>query len=108
MGADTLIVEMNLSGEIGVVEVGEGLVGKALGEGGVAVGTGGDRAELCPLDSFGFRNISLLKIDVEGFNLLKIQKRHICQLRSASTPWQRRYMWDDYHARPPGIAWRLG
>ena len=58
---------MNPPREIGVVEKGRGFVGKALGEGGVAVGTGGDRAELRPLDSFGFRNVSLLKIDVEGF-----------------------------------------
>ena len=50
-----------------MVKVGEGRVGKALGEGGVAVGAGGDRAELRPLDSFGFQNVSLLKIDVEGF-----------------------------------------
>ena len=67
VGADTRIVEMNPPREIGVVEKGRGFVGKALGEGGVAVGAGGDRAELRPLDSFGFRNVSLLKIDVEGF-----------------------------------------
>ena len=67
VGADARIVEMNPPREIGVVEKGRGFVGKALGEGGVAVGTGGDRAELRPLDSFGFRNVSLLKIDVEGF-----------------------------------------
>ena len=68
VGAQTLIVEMNPPMEIGVVEAkGRAEVGKALGEGGVAVGAGGDRAELRPLDSFGFENVSLLKIDVEGF-----------------------------------------
>ena len=67
VGADTRIVEMNPPREIAVVDVKEGLVGKAMGEGGVAVGTGGDRAELRPLDSFGFQNVSVLKIDVEGF-----------------------------------------
>jgi hypothetical protein len=36
-------------------------------EGGTAVGKGGDKAELRPLDSFGFRNLSFIKIDVEGF-----------------------------------------
>ena len=36
-------------------------------EGGVAVGTGGDRVEMRTLDSFGFDNVSLVKIDVEGF-----------------------------------------
>jgi FkbM family methyltransferase len=36
-------------------------------EGGTAVGSGGDRAELRTLDSFGLENVSLLKVDVEGF-----------------------------------------
>jgi FkbM family methyltransferase len=36
-------------------------------EGGTGVGKGGDRAELRTLDSFGFKNVSLIKIDVEGF-----------------------------------------
>ena len=31
------------------------------------MGSGGDRAELRPLDRFGFQNVSLLKIDAEGF-----------------------------------------
>ena len=38
-------------------------------EGRVAVGKGGDRAELRTLDSFGFSDVSLIKIDVEGFEL---------------------------------------
>ena len=67
VGAETRIVEMNPPREIGVVEVGSGRVGRGLGEGGVAIGVGGDLAELRPLDSFGFRNVSVLKIDVEGF-----------------------------------------
>lgn len=70
VGAETRIVEMNPPREIGVVEASgreKATVGKALGEGGVAVGAGGDRAEMRPLDSFGFGNVSLLKIDVEGF-----------------------------------------
>jgi FkbM family methyltransferase len=36
-------------------------------EGSTSVGGGGERVELRPLDSFGFRNVSLLKIDVEHF-----------------------------------------
>ena len=36
-------------------------------EGGVTVGTGGDRVEMRTLDSFGFDNVSLVKVDVEGF-----------------------------------------
>ena len=40
---------------------------KRKNEGGVRVGRGGDRVELRTLDSFGIENVSLLKIDVEGF-----------------------------------------
>ena len=36
-------------------------------EGGTGVGQGGDRAELRALDGFGFEQVSLLKIDVEGY-----------------------------------------
>ena len=36
-------------------------------EGGTGVGLGGDRAELRALDGFGFERVSLLKIDVEGY-----------------------------------------
>lgn len=36
-------------------------------EGGTGVGQGGDRAEMRSLDSFRFRRVSLVKIDVEGF-----------------------------------------
>jgi FkbM family methyltransferase len=36
-------------------------------EGGTGIGSGGDKAELRSIDSFGFRNVSLIKIDVEGF-----------------------------------------
>ncbi len=36
-------------------------------EGGTGVGHGGDRAELRTLDGFGFERVSLLKIDVEGY-----------------------------------------
>lgn len=36
-------------------------------EGGTGVGHGGDTVELRPLDSFGFSTVSLVKIDVEGF-----------------------------------------
>lgn len=36
-------------------------------EGGTSIGAGGDRAELRSLDSFGFERVSLIKIDVEGF-----------------------------------------
>jgi len=35
-------------------------------EGGTSVGEGGDQAELRTIDSFGFRNVSLIKIDVES------------------------------------------
>ena len=38
-------------------------------EGGTAVGSGGDPAELRSLDDFGFEDVSLIKIDVEGFEM---------------------------------------
>lgn len=38
-------------------------------EGGTSVGHGGDQVELRTLDSFGFEQVSLIKIDVEGFEL---------------------------------------
>ncbi|MBO6657052.1 MAG: FkbM family methyltransferase [Pseudomonadales bacterium] len=34
-------------------------------EGGTSVGEGGDQAELRTIDSFGFKNVSLIKLDVE-------------------------------------------
>lgn len=34
-------------------------------EGGTSVGEGGDQAELRTIDSFGFKNVSLMKLDVE-------------------------------------------
>jgi FkbM family methyltransferase len=36
-------------------------------EGATAIGKGGDKAELRTIDSFGFRGVSFIKIDVEGF-----------------------------------------
>ena len=51
VGDTNTIIEMDIS------EVGN--------EGSTAVGKGGDKAELRTIDSFGFRNVSLIKIDVE-------------------------------------------
>ena len=70
IGAETRIVEMNPPKAIAVVAAaGEKMApaGAALGEGGVAVGSGGEKVEMRTLDSFGFENVSLVKIDVEGF-----------------------------------------
>lgn len=36
-------------------------------EGGTDIGQGGNRVELRTLDSYGFKNVSFLKLDVEGF-----------------------------------------
>jgi FkbM family methyltransferase len=55
-------------------------------EGGTAVGTGGDKAELRTIDSFHFQNVSVIKIDVEGLedavingarNTITSQKPHL-------------------------------
>lgn len=53
LGARAAIIEMNpaVSGN----------------EGGTGIGNGGDIAELRTIDSFGFSNVSAIKIDVEGF-----------------------------------------
>ena len=53
LGAQSAIEEMNPA--------------TARSEGSTGVGAGGDRVEMRTLDSFGLRNLSLLKIDVEGF-----------------------------------------
>lgn len=52
IGAESGIVEMNT-------------LRNGYLEGDVQIGGGGDRAELRTLDSFGFENVSLIKIDVE-------------------------------------------
>ena len=48
----------------GMVEMSKSAKGN---EGGTAIGAGGDKVELRTIDSFGFRNVSFMKIDVEGF-----------------------------------------
>jgi FkbM family methyltransferase len=49
---------------VGVIEMESTVSGN---EGHTAVGRGGDRAELRSIDSFAFKNVSFIKIDVEGF-----------------------------------------
>jgi FkbM family methyltransferase len=51
-----------LSAEPGIIEMNP----TAEKDGQTSIGTGGDRAEARTLDSFGFFNVSLIKIDVEG------------------------------------------
>ena len=53
-----------IGSEVGVVEMNPPRDGYH--EGGVQIGAGGEQAELRTLDSFGFENVSLIKIDVEG------------------------------------------
>ena len=52
------------SGDARVVEMNPSRIGN---EGGTSVGTGGDPVELRELDSFGFERVTVIKIDVEGF-----------------------------------------
>jgi FkbM family methyltransferase len=47
-----------------VIEMGAAPEGN---EGATSIGSGGDKAELRTIDSFGFQGISLVKIDVEGY-----------------------------------------
>lgn len=51
-------------GDAMIVEMGKTATGN---EGGTGIGSGGDQVELRTIDSFGFRRVSLVKIDVEGF-----------------------------------------
>lgn len=48
----------------GIVEMDSAVPGN---EGATQIGAGGDHVELRALDSFGFKNVSLIKIDVEHF-----------------------------------------
>ena len=52
------------SGEARIIEMNAPTPGN---EGNTGVGSGGDRAELRNLDSFGFERVSVIKIDVEGY-----------------------------------------
>jgi len=64
-GVDNVVpLRYALGHTAGIVEMDSTVRGN---EGGTPVGRGGDRVELRPLDSFGFRNVSLIKIDVEHF-----------------------------------------
>ena len=51
--------------ELGIVEMNPPRDGYY--EGGVQIGAGGEQTELRTLDSFGFENVSVIKIDVEGY-----------------------------------------
>jgi len=59
LGSDSRIVEMSPT--------------RQGNEGGTRVGSGGDKVELRTIDSFGFRNVSLIKIDVEGYEKYVIE-----------------------------------
>ena len=52
------------SGDARIIEMNPATPGN---EGGTGVGSGGDRAELRAIDSFGFERVSVLKIDVEHY-----------------------------------------
>lgn len=52
------------AGEPRIIEMNPATAGN---EGGTGVGDGGESAELRALDGFGFERVSLLKIDVEGY-----------------------------------------
>ena len=60
VGDKTDVIEMNCPFEV------DGMGRVELVEGGLGIGAGCDRAERRPLDDFGFSDVSLIKIDVEG------------------------------------------
>jgi FkbM family methyltransferase len=53
-----------LGSETAIIEMSPAVKGN---EGHTSIGEGGDQVELRSVDSFGFRNVSFMKIDVEGF-----------------------------------------
>jgi FkbM family methyltransferase len=55
-----------LGDEPGVIEMAKAT---KRNEGATGIGKGGDKAELRTLDSFGFKNVSFIKIDVESFEI---------------------------------------
>ena len=67
LGDKMAVIEMDQPSVIDVVGLAAGPAAvPVLAEGGVSVGTGGDKAEMRPLDDFDLTNVSLIKIDVEG------------------------------------------
>jgi FkbM family methyltransferase len=61
---NVIALRFALGSQPAVIEMGPKSAGN---EGGVGVGAGGEKAELRTIDSFGFEHVSLIKIDVEGF-----------------------------------------
>jgi len=68
LGHATMVVEMNPA--------------VAGNEGGTPLGKGGDRVELRALDSFAFKNVSLIKIDVEHFEDFLLEGARLTIARS--------------------------
>lgn len=60
-----------LGSAAGIVEMNEAVEGN---EGGTGVGQGGDLAEMRTLDSFNFRDLTLVKLDVEGYEDYVLQE----------------------------------
>jgi FkbM family methyltransferase len=62
--ANTIPLRYAVGNSNSVIEMGAAPEGN---EGNTAIGSGGDKAELRTIDSFGFRGVSFIKIDVEGY-----------------------------------------
>lgn len=69
VGSENAVIEMN--SKINSVELWDGRIYEC--DGAVSVGTGGDKVELRTIDSFNFSNVSMMKIDVEGYELQVLQ-----------------------------------
>jgi FkbM family methyltransferase len=59
VGNDNKLIEMNLS--------------NPYNEGGTSIGSGGDKVQMVRLDDFRLNNVSIIKMDVEGFEIAVIQ-----------------------------------
>ncbi len=63
--ANAVPLRFAISSKAGIVEMTPAIAH----DGRVRVGTGGDRVEARTIDSFGFSDVSLMKIDVEGYEV---------------------------------------
>lgn len=75
----------------------------AKNEGGCAIGSGGDMAEMIPLDSLQLTGISLIKIDVERYELFVLQGMKETLLRNKPVLIFEVMGEHDYETAPPQV-----
>jgi FkbM family methyltransferase len=88
----------------GVIEMDRAVVGN---EGATQVGGGGDRAELRTLDSFGLRNVSLIKIDVESYEDFVLEGARLTIARSRPVILIEIMGGHQYESAPPEVKAKI-